>query len=86
MLAEALADLPLPPVRMQVNNRKVSQGFFRGLGLEDLAGVLRTVDKLDKIGPAAVATLLRTELSAQRGAGRRGPGLRVDPGRRRVGR
>ena len=64
VLAEALAGLPLPPVRMLVNNRKVSQGFFRGLGLEDLAGVLRTVDKLDKIGPDAVGRQLRDELGA----------------------
>jgi histidyl-tRNA synthetase len=61
---EALAGLPLPPVRMMVNNRKLSQGFFRSLGLEDLAGVLRVVDKLDKIGPDAVAAALRDETGA----------------------
>jgi histidyl-tRNA synthetase len=49
---------------MQVNNRKLSQGFFRSLGLTDLAGVLRIVDKLDKIGPDRVADALRTELGA----------------------
>ena len=64
VIFEALADLPLPPVRMHVNNRKLSQGFFRSLGLDDLAGVLRIVDKLDKIGPAAVAA----SLAAQAGA------------------
>ena len=64
VLAEALSGLPLPRVRMQVNNRKVSQGFFRGLGLEDLAGVLRAVDKLDKIGPDGVRKLLTADLAA----------------------
>jgi histidyl-tRNA synthetase len=67
VLAEALSGLPLPPVRMQVNNRKVSQGFFRGLGLEDLGGVLRTVDKIDKIGPVEVARLLQADLGATAG-------------------
>ncbi len=64
VLAEALAGLPIPPVRMQVNNRKVSQGFFRGVGFEDLGGVLRTVDKIDKIGPIEVGRLLEGELGA----------------------
>jgi histidyl-tRNA synthetase len=61
---EALAGLPIPPLRMHVNNRKVSQGFFRSLGLEDLAGVLRIVDKLDKIGPDRVASALTDEVGA----------------------
>ena len=26
--------LPIPPVRIQVNNRKLCQGFYRGLGIE----------------------------------------------------
>lgn len=64
LIAEALAGLSLPPVRMQVNNRKLSQGFFRSLGLDDLTGVLRIVDKLDKIGPDRVADALRAELGA----------------------
>ena len=59
-----LTDIGLPPVRMHVNNRKVSQGFFRSLGLADLAGVLRLVDKLDKIGPGRVAAALREEAGA----------------------
>lgn len=61
---DALSALPLPPVRMMVNNRKLSQGFFRSIGLTDLAGVLRIVDKLDKIGPDAVSSLLRSEAGA----------------------
>ena len=60
----ALADVGLPPVRILVNNRKVAEGFYRGLGLEDVDGVLRNIDKLDKIGPDAVAELLGTECGA----------------------
>ncbi len=58
VIGDALSGLPIPRVRIQVNNRKVCEGFYRGLGLADTAQVLRTVDKLDKIGPAKVAALL----------------------------
>jgi histidyl-tRNA synthetase len=58
VMAEALARLPIPPVRIAVNNRKVAEGFYAAIGLDDVEGVLRTVDKLDKIGPDAVADVL----------------------------
>ncbi|QAY62734.1 histidine--tRNA ligase [Xylanimonas allomyrinae] len=60
----ALAGVGLPPVRILVNNRKVAEGFYRGLGLDDVEGVLRHIDKLDKIGPDAVAALLVQECGA----------------------
>ncbi|MCR6494581.1 ATP phosphoribosyltransferase regulatory subunit [Cellulomonas sp. P24] len=60
----ALAPIGMPPVRILVNNRKVVEGFARGLGLTDVEAVLRSVDKLDKIGPAAVAELLVTDAGA----------------------
>ena len=55
-------DLGLPPVSLRVNNRKLSEGFYRGLGIEQPDAVLQRVDKYDKIGPAAVAELLTGEL------------------------
>ncbi|WP_433295064.1 histidine--tRNA ligase [Actinoplanes sp. CA-030573] len=58
VIGDALGGLPIPAARIQVNNRKVCEGFYRGLGLTDTDQVLRTVDKLDKIGPARVAELL----------------------------
>jgi histidyl-tRNA synthetase len=54
VIADALARLPIPPIRIQLNNRKVPEGFYLGLGIEDVATVLRTVDKLVKIGPGGV--------------------------------
>jgi len=62
----ALAEVGTPPVRVHVNNRKVAEGFYAGLGLADVAAVLRTVDKLDKVGPDVVAELLRDEAGASR--------------------
>jgi histidyl-tRNA synthetase len=58
VIGDALAGLPIPAARIQVNNRKVCEGFYRGLGLSDTDQILRTVDKLDKIGAARVSELL----------------------------
>ena len=58
VMAEVFARLPLPPVRMQINNRRLIEGFYRGLGAADIPAVLRTVDKLDKIGPDRVRQAL----------------------------
>ncbi|MET0433158.1 MAG: histidine--tRNA ligase [Cellulomonas sp.] len=60
----ALRDIGVPPVRILVNNRRVAEGFYRGLGLDDVEGVLRSIDKLDKIGPEKVAGLLVAETGA----------------------
>ncbi|RCX17964.1 histidyl-tRNA synthetase [Anaerobacterium chartisolvens] len=35
---------------IRINNRKILNGFFEELGIEDRAQVLRTIDKLGKIG------------------------------------
>ncbi len=58
VMLEALGSLPIPPVVVHANNRKLAEGFYRGLGIEDPAAVLRSVDKLDKIGAAGVKALL----------------------------
>ncbi|WP_308036593.1 histidine--tRNA ligase [Actinoplanes sp. DH11] len=58
VIGDAFRSLPIPAAVIQVNNRKVCEGFYRGLGLADTAQVLRTVDKLDKIGPEKVAAAL----------------------------
>lgn len=67
VIAEALGSLAgigLPPVRILVNNRRVAEGFYRGIGLDDVEGVLRQIDKLDKIGPEKVSGLLVAECGA----------------------
>ena len=58
VIGDAFAALPIPPAVIQVNNRKLCEGFYRGLGIADTDQVLRTIDKLDKIGPEKVAALL----------------------------
>ncbi len=51
-------DFGVPAATMSVSNRQLSEGFYRGLGVEDHLAVLQRVDKLDKIGPDAVRDLL----------------------------
>jgi histidyl-tRNA synthetase len=58
VMAEVFRALPMPPAVILVNNRKLAEGFYRGVGATDPAAVLRAVDKLDKIGPTRVAELL----------------------------
>ncbi|HWQ30585.1 MAG TPA: histidine--tRNA ligase, partial [Negativicutes bacterium] len=47
-------DLGFESFSIRINNRKVLNGFFDSLGISDKGGVLRTIDKLDKIGVDAV--------------------------------
>ncbi|MEZ2389587.1 histidine--tRNA ligase [bacterium RCC_150] len=64
VIAEALSALPIPDFRLRINNRKLAEGFYRGIGLTDTAGVLRSIDKLEKVGADKVADLLKDELGA----------------------
>ncbi|KAA1415322.1 histidine--tRNA ligase [Nocardioides humilatus] len=62
VMLDALAKLSfLPGFRLQVNNRKLIQGFYLGLGASDVDEVMRLVDKLDKLAPEQVAKLLVAE-------------------------
>jgi histidyl-tRNA synthetase len=58
VIADAFSKLPIGPFRIQVNNRKIPEGFYQGIGLTDVQTMLRIVDKLDKIGPDAVHDLM----------------------------
>lgn len=72
VIADVFAQLPIGEYRIQVNNRKIPEGFYLGLGFtpEQVAPVLRVVDKLDKIGPdgvrAGLLDLGATEQQADR--------------------
>ena len=59
IIYDTFTRLGLHRFRIRVNNRKVLNGFFAILGLSGQAGdVLRTIDKLDKIGADKVRALL----------------------------
>jgi histidyl-tRNA synthetase len=62
VMLDALRGLDfLPGFRLQVNNRKLIQGFYAGLGIEDTEAVMRAVDKLDKLTEDQVREQLVTE-------------------------
>ena len=56
--------LGLKRFQIRVNNRKVLNGFYAALGLTEQAGdIMRTADKLEKIGPDNVRKILTDDLS-----------------------
>jgi histidyl-tRNA synthetase len=61
LLHEVVSALPIPRIQLRINNRKVLEGFYRALGLTNIIDVLRSVDKLDKIGEAGVKSALVQE-------------------------
>lgn len=61
VMAEALSALPVPPLRLQVNNRRLLEGFLLGVGATDVAAAMRAVDRLDKAAPEVVRDLLVAE-------------------------
>ena len=62
VIYRTFSTLGLKRFQIRVNNRKILNGFYAMLGLTEKAGdIMRTVDKLDKIGPEKVKTLLLDE-------------------------
>ncbi|MCW8916798.1 MAG: histidine--tRNA ligase [Magnetovibrio sp.] len=62
MTLDVLRRLEVGPVRLHMNNRKILQGFYQGLGIEDVVNAIRIADKMDKIGPEGVLDGLTEEL------------------------
>ncbi|KYH44705.1 histidine--tRNA ligase [Branchiibius sp. NY16-3462-2] len=58
VIADVFGRLPVGEYVILVNNRKICEGFYLGLGIEDVVQTLRTIDKLDKIGADGVAKVL----------------------------
>jgi histidyl-tRNA synthetase len=70
VMAEALSGLPVPPLTLQVSNRKVLEGFYLGLGIAEPTAVMPIVDKLDKVPAGRIAELLQNDagLTAEQAA------------------
>ena len=59
IIYQTFTRLGLKRFQIRVNNRKILNGFYAMLGLTEQSGaIMRTVDKLDKIGPNKVRALL----------------------------
>lgn len=64
IIYKVFSTLGLKRFQIRVNNRKILNGFYAMLGLSDKSGdVMRTVDKLDKIGADTVRAILVDDFS-----------------------
>ncbi len=54
IIHEIVSRLDVGAFSICVSNRKILEGFYSGLGIENVAGAIRIADKLDKIGPDGV--------------------------------
>ena len=62
IIYKTFSQMGLRRFQIRVNNRKILNGFYAMLGLSEQSGdIMRTVDKLDKIGAEKVCTLLVEE-------------------------
>ena len=62
IMHEAIESICAGPLTTKINNRKILEGFYLGLGTSDTTNILRIIDKLDKIGADGVTTMLSNEL------------------------
>ena len=66
IIYQTFTRLGLKRFQIRVNNRKILNGFYAMLGLTEQSGaIMRTVDKLDKIGPDKVRDLLLSDCGLQ---------------------
>ena len=66
IIYQTFTRLGLKRFQIRVNNRKILNGFYAILGLTEQSGaIMRTVDKLDKIGPDKVRELLLSDCGLQ---------------------
>ena len=63
IIYQTFTSLGLTRFQIRVNNRKILNGFYAMLGLTEQSGdIMRTVDKLDKIGANKVRTCLTEDV------------------------
>lgn len=62
VIYEIFTLLDFKGVTFHINNRKLLNGYFKSLGIEDSTEVLRTIDKMAKIGKEATIELLEKEV------------------------
>lgn len=59
---EVVTALDIGGFRIGINNRKILQGLYEGLGIKDPVATIRAADKIDKIGRDGLATVLSADL------------------------
>ena len=64
---KSLSPLGLGAFSMHINNRKLSEGFYRAIGIRDVEETLRRIDKLGKLGVRKTREILE-EVAGEKGA------------------
>ena len=63
IMHQAINAIQAGPIFTKINNRKILEGYYRGLGIHNTATAIRIIDKIDKIGVNGVTVLLSEELA-----------------------
>jgi len=66
IIYDLLSRLEVGEFQIRVSNRKILEGYLRGLGIEDTVSAIRIIDKLDKIGEEGVLSSLQSDLALPR--------------------
>jgi histidyl-tRNA synthetase len=65
IIYEIFQRLGIVDFQMHINNRKILEGYLRGLGIDDANAVIRVLDKLDKVGRDGVLSQLQSNMGLQ---------------------
>lgn len=65
VIFEIFKKLEFNDIVFHINNRKLLNGYFKSLGIEDSTEILRTADKLAKIGKEETVKLLEKEVDLE---------------------
>jgi histidyl-tRNA synthetase len=63
IIYDILSRLQVGDFQIRISNRKILEGYFRGLGIEQTISAIRLVDKLDKIGEEGVLSSLQSDMA-----------------------
>ncbi|HLZ59246.1 MAG TPA: histidine--tRNA ligase [Ktedonosporobacter sp.] len=66
IMYDILSRLGVGQFQILISNRKILEGYLKGLGIEDTISAVRILDKLDKIGADDVITQLQSGLGLSR--------------------
>jgi histidyl-tRNA synthetase len=66
IMYDVMRRLEVGDFQIHVSNRKILEGYYRGLGIEHITSAMRIVDKLDKVGEDGVLSLLQSEMALPR--------------------
>ena len=61
LIHKIMNQLGINDIQTHINNRKIIQGYYTGIGITDTLKVIRIIDKIEKIGKEEVLKLLTSQ-------------------------